>query len=605
MSEFQRKFDDGDIIFHEGQRSTSAFVVVSGRVELLKKGSGGKVRLAVLGTGEVFGEMGVINRQERSATARAIGNVTLEVIERDQYMEQLRDDPDKAMQIVEQLSERLRATNEMAVKPRRGILFGKARDAGGPSIWDAVGLLMAQRREKKRMLEVKILPLTGDPEGTQTAHLSAMLGADRTIQAKIIPEAAQLDARSPSPAVITSVQALGRGHLIRSKADLLIWGSVNEVQTSMNLRFVPGAGDGDYPGAVLPTDRLVLPINFSPEFARLLKAVTIAATVPSSEAQRMWLQPLLLSALDEAQEAGQSPPSELTSADRMTIQACFGNVIASIGHFRGDVNWLRQAAEAYQDVWDNIERLEAPSDWGSILFHLARVRHALGERARDGEGLGIALKNYETASEFFNRADFPHQWASLQMRMGNTLYRLDSINSDTEVLKDAIAHFHTALQIFTRTEAPFKWSELKNSLGQALQVWGDLNGSTEILERAVASCQEALQLRTREETPFLWASSQNNLGSALFLLGRITEHSEHIEGASQAFSKALEIYLAFGMERLARVTERNLAKADNLLRLRRARPVAHVKWEDQPDSERAAHLESLRARSRQIAGVGI
>jgi tetratricopeptide (TPR) repeat protein len=100
------------------------------------------------------------------------------------------------------------------------------------------------------------------------------------------------------------------------------------------------------------------------------------------------------------------------------------------------------------------------------------------------------------------------------------------------------------------------------------------------------ACQEALQVRNRFETPMLWAVTQNNLGSALFLLGRLTEDSENLEGAAEAFGKALEIYQAYGAARLSRVAERNMTKAENLLRARLARRVAKVYWEeDEPDSQ--------------------
>ena len=70
------------------------------------------------------------------------------------------------------------------------------------------------------------------------------------------------------------------------------------------------------------------------------------------------------------------------------------------------------------------------------------------------------------------------------------------------------------------------------------------------------------------------------------MLGRLTEDSENLEGAAEAFGKALEIYQAYGAARLSRVAERNMTKAENLLRARLARRVAKVYWEeDEPDSQ--------------------
>ena len=122
-------------------------------------------------------------------------------------------------------------------------------------------------------------------------------------------------------------------------------------------------------------------------------------------------------------------------------------------------------------------------------------------------------------------------------------------------------------------------------------------------ELLITCCQEALRVRSREETPHLWAASQNNLGSALFLLGRLTEDSEYLEGAAEAFGKALEIYKAYCMARLSKVTERNLAKAEDLLRARLARRVARVYWEDEPATEREERLKQLRSRAAQSSKI--
>src|SRR3990172_3188736 len=113
MGEIERRYADGDIIFHEGQRSRDAYLIVRGQVELLKSRPGGRVRLALLGPGQMFGEMGVVDRALRSATARALGNVVLEVIERDGFLDTLRDKPEVAMRLIGTLSSRLRAANDM------------------------------------------------------------------------------------------------------------------------------------------------------------------------------------------------------------------------------------------------------------------------------------------------------------------------------------------------------------------------------------------------------------------------------------------------------------------------------------------------------------
>ncbi|MBT5838393.1 MAG: hypothetical protein HOH80_05290, partial [Rhodospirillaceae bacterium] len=54
---------------------------------------------------------------------------------------------------------------------------------------------------------------------------------------------------------------------------------------------------------------------------------------------------------------------------------------------------------------------------------------------------------------------------------------------------------------------------------------------------------------------------------------------------------------------LSKVTERNLAKAEDLLRARLARRVARVYWEDEPAGEREERLKQLRSRANQSSEI--
>ena len=70
------------------------------------------------------------------------------------------------------------------------------------------------------------------------------------------------------------------------------------------------------------------------------------------------------------------------------------------------------------------------------------------------------------------------------------------------------------------------------------------------------------------------------MGSALFLLGRLTDEFNPVERAADSFGKALSIYDAFGATRLAKVSERNLSRAEDVLSSRQERRVQKFDWED-------------------------
>mgnify|MGYP000546892066 CR=1 FL=1 len=63
----------GATLFREGDDATAMFVVISGEIEILKKSKRGvEARVAVLGPGDWFGEMSIVDIQPRSATVRAL-----------------------------------------------------------------------------------------------------------------------------------------------------------------------------------------------------------------------------------------------------------------------------------------------------------------------------------------------------------------------------------------------------------------------------------------------------------------------------------------------------------------------------------------------------
>ncbi|MFQ6018654.1 MAG: cyclic nucleotide-binding domain-containing protein [Kiloniellaceae bacterium] len=108
-------FSPGQVIFSEGDASDEAYVVRSGRVEILKESSAGPVRLAVLGEGDVFGEMGLLEDRPRSASARASQAVVADAIGRAEFLRLLLHEPHEALGLLRALFERLRTMNQMVV----------------------------------------------------------------------------------------------------------------------------------------------------------------------------------------------------------------------------------------------------------------------------------------------------------------------------------------------------------------------------------------------------------------------------------------------------------------------------------------------------------
>jgi CRP-like cAMP-binding protein len=100
-------FDDGHVFFSQGDPAADLYIIRRGRVRIVRTTAQGElIELATLGTGDVFGEMGLFSPGPRSATAVSEGPVEIEVVDRATFIQAV-DDP-VVLQILERMSERLR-----------------------------------------------------------------------------------------------------------------------------------------------------------------------------------------------------------------------------------------------------------------------------------------------------------------------------------------------------------------------------------------------------------------------------------------------------------------------------------------------------------------
>ena len=108
----RRHFPEGTLIFSEGDPSREAYVLRSGRVEVIKATPRGPLRLAVLGPGDVLGEMGLLDDRLRSASARTLEEVEADAVSADEFTDLLTTKPSQSMEILHSLFERLRSANQ-------------------------------------------------------------------------------------------------------------------------------------------------------------------------------------------------------------------------------------------------------------------------------------------------------------------------------------------------------------------------------------------------------------------------------------------------------------------------------------------------------------
>lgn len=103
----------GEVLFHEGDPGDRLYVIVEGKVKLGRtSGDGRENLLAVLGPGEMFGELSLFDPGPRNATATAVSDTVLIGLGTDDLVTWLTGRPDVSRQLLRALARRLRRTNE-------------------------------------------------------------------------------------------------------------------------------------------------------------------------------------------------------------------------------------------------------------------------------------------------------------------------------------------------------------------------------------------------------------------------------------------------------------------------------------------------------------
>jgi CRP-like cAMP-binding protein len=104
----------GDVLFHEGDDGKELFVVIEGKIKLGRTSPDGRENLlAVLGPGQMFGELSFFDPGPRSATATAVTDAELRSLDHGALNPILESHTDVAGALLNQLAGRLRRTNEV------------------------------------------------------------------------------------------------------------------------------------------------------------------------------------------------------------------------------------------------------------------------------------------------------------------------------------------------------------------------------------------------------------------------------------------------------------------------------------------------------------
>lgn len=104
---FGKTIPKGTVLFREGDIGQEMYIIQIGRVKISKKVRNIEKTLSVIGKGEFFGEMAILNDKPRSATAEVIEDSEILVIDRNTFETMIKGNTEIALRIIKKLAQRL------------------------------------------------------------------------------------------------------------------------------------------------------------------------------------------------------------------------------------------------------------------------------------------------------------------------------------------------------------------------------------------------------------------------------------------------------------------------------------------------------------------
>jgi len=134
FARFGKTCEPGEVLFREGEPGEHMLVLQAGTVRISKNGRTGEKTLAVLGPGEFFGEMSILNAKPRNATAVVETRAKVLVIDARTFEHMVIGNAEIAVRLIKKLARRLDSANElidvlMHRDPKARVILGLSRQA--------------------------------------------------------------------------------------------------------------------------------------------------------------------------------------------------------------------------------------------------------------------------------------------------------------------------------------------------------------------------------------------------------------------------------------------------------------------------------------------
>jgi uncharacterized membrane protein len=108
----EKRYLAGQLVFSAGEEGGAMYIVQTGRVELyIQDKADERVSLGFVEPGSMFGEFSLLDNEPRSATAKAVENTQLLIVDRNDLQMLVKAHPDAALDMLAMLTRRIREAN--------------------------------------------------------------------------------------------------------------------------------------------------------------------------------------------------------------------------------------------------------------------------------------------------------------------------------------------------------------------------------------------------------------------------------------------------------------------------------------------------------------
>ena len=112
FNKYGRNVPNWQVIFKENEEGEQMYIIQEGSVKISKMIAGKEHILAVLNKGDFFGEMAIVSRMKRTATATAVGEVQLLAFNRDGFVAMIEKNAKIGLNIIDKLCRRIESANQ-------------------------------------------------------------------------------------------------------------------------------------------------------------------------------------------------------------------------------------------------------------------------------------------------------------------------------------------------------------------------------------------------------------------------------------------------------------------------------------------------------------